>query len=398
MRNRFVPSTIVASQLATGVSSAVDNYSWTAEANMQYKKTINDVHNVEALLGYSAQKFDTESNSVTGTNFPSDEVQWINAATAISAGNSNTASFSLLSQIARINYNYKGKYLLSGAVRRDGSSRFGENRKYGWFPSVSVGWMISDEAFMSKIDKIDLLKLRASYGITGNNNIGNYTFIANTGDFNYVFGNELVSGITINSLGNADLAWERNKQFDIGLDLSILNNRLSFTYDYYHKLSDGLIMDRQIPDASGFASIKYNVGEFEFWGHEFSVQSQNLKGSLIWNTHFNMSFDRNLVKSLVDPGFIRRNNTTSSDYYRHQEGRPIGEFYGLIFDGLYQDAEDLANSPHVQWGSWFSDVGTEKMRDVSGPDGAPDGIIDEYDRTFLGDPAPISEESGVGKE
>src|SRR3546814_780084 len=129
MRNRFVPSTIVASQLATGVSSAVDNYSWTAEANMQYKKTINDVHNVEALLGYSAQKFDTESNSVTGTNFPSDEVQWINAATAISAGNSNTASFSLLSQIARINYNYKGKYLLSGAVRRDGSSRFGENRK-----------------------------------------------------------------------------------------------------------------------------------------------------------------------------------------------------------------------------------------------------------------------------
>lgn len=387
-RHRFVPSTIVANGVATGVSSSVDNYSWTAEANLEYTKTFFDDHNIEALIGYSAQKFYQESNSVTGTNFPSDDVPWISAATAISAGDGSTAEYSLLSGIGRLNYNYKGKYLVSGAVRRDGSSRFGANRKYGYFPSLSAGWIVSDESFMRNFNKIDLLKVRASYGVTGNNNIGNYTFIANTGEYNYVLNGALVSGVTISSLGNADLAWERNKQFDIGLDAAILNERVSFTYDYYRKVSDGLIMDRQIPQASGFATIKYNIGVFEFWGHEFTVNSTNLTGRLKWNSNFNISFDRNRIKSLVDPGFLRRNNSTSSDYYRHQEGHAIGEFYGLIYEGLYQDQQDLDNSPQVQWGNWFSDVGTEKMRDVGGPDGVPDGIIDENDRTFIGDPTP----------
>src|SRR5690606_26451984 len=243
----FQPSTTVGNGVATGVSSAVDNYSWTAEANLQYNKSFGD-HNIEALVGYSAQKFYQENNSVEGTNFPSDDVEWISAATAISAGNSNTTAYSLLSTIGRLNYNFKGKYLLSGAFRRDGSSRFGANRKYGYFPSVSAGWIVSDESFMSGISALNLLQLRASYGITGNHNIGNYTFVANTADYNYVLGGALVSGVTISTLGNADLAWERNKQFDIGFDVSILNDRLSFAYDYYHKISDGLIMDRRIPE------------------------------------------------------------------------------------------------------------------------------------------------------
>jgi hypothetical protein len=147
-------------------------------------------------------------------------------------------------------------------------------------------------------------------------------------------------------------------------------------------------MDRPIPESSGFSTIKYNIGIFKFWGHEFTVNSTNLTGKLTWNTNLNVSIDRNRVKSLVAPGFIRQNNTTSSDYYRHQEGYPIGMFYGLIYEGLYKDQNDLDNSAKVQWGSWFSDVGTEKMRDVGGPNGIPDGIIDEYDRTFMGDPTP----------
>jgi TonB-linked SusC/RagA family outer membrane protein len=383
-RNRFVPSTIVTSAIATGQSSSVDNYSWTAEANLQYTKTFFEDHNIEALIGYSAQKFDQVSSSVTGTGFPSDDVEWISAATAISEGSSNTTQYSLLSEIARLNYNYKGKYLLSGAMRRDGSSRFGPRSKYGYFPSVSAGWIVSDESFMERFGSIDLLKIRASYGITGNNSIGNYTFIPNTttGD-GYVFSKTLTSAVTISSLGNSELAWERNKQFDIGLDLTVLNDRVTFSYDYYHKLSDGLIQDMPIPRASGFATIKYNVGAFKFWGHEFTLNTTNLAGKVKWNSNVNISFDRNRIESLVSPGFIRRNNTTSSDYYRHQVGRSIGEYYGFVFEGLYKDQQDLDTSPVLQITGLTSDIGTIKMKDVTG-----DGFITNDDRTFIGDPTP----------
>ena len=379
-RKQFSPSLITTNSIATGLSSSVDNYSWTAEAMLNYNKTFGD-HSIEALAGYSGQKFEQVSNSVSGTNFPSDDIPYLSAATAISAGSSNTTQYSLLSTIGRLNYNYKGKYLLSGAFRRDGSSRFGANRKYGNFPSVSAGWIVSDEKFMENFSFLNFMKVRASYGVTGNDRIGNFTPIATIGEYNYVFNNQLTSGLTMNNLGNSELRWERNKQFDIGADFSFLNNRISFTYDYYHRISDGLIMDRPIPRASGFATVKYNIGVFEFWGHEFTLGTHNLTGNLKWNTDLNISFERNLIKTLVSPGFIRRNNTVSSDYYRNQEGHHLGEFYGFIFEGLYKDANDLAKS--AKYGS-ASDVGTIKVKDVNG-----DGVIDDVnDRTFIGDPTP----------
>ena len=376
----FNPSFVTTNDIATGQSNSVDNYSWTAEANLQYNRTFFNDHHLEALVGYSAQKFEAIGNSVSGTGFPSDDVPYIRAATVISGGNATTTQYSLLSTIARLNYNYKGKYLLAGAIRRDGSSKFGADRRFGNFPSVSAAWVISDEGFMAKSKKIDLLKIRTSYGVTGNNAFGNFVSIATLGEFNYLLNGVLVPGTTINSLGNSELAWERNKQFDVGLELNMLNNRLSFTYDYYHKISDGLIQDRPIPQASGFSTIKFNVGVFEFWGHELSLSSTNLTGKVKWNSNLNISFDRNLIKSLVDPGFIRRNNTIYSDFYRQQAGHHLGEFYGFVFEGLYKDAEDLANSPKYKG----SDVGTIKMRDIN-----EDGVIEDVgDRTFIGDPTP----------
>ncbi len=379
-RNTYTPF-IVTNSLATGVSSSVDNYSYTAEANLQYDKTFFTNHHITALAGYSVQKFNSNSNSVSGTNFPSDNVPYISAATSISAGTSNTAQYSLLSTIGRIDYNFKGRYLLQGSVRRDGSSRFGADRKFGYFPSVSAGWIVSDENFLAASKSISLLKIRASYGITGNNNIGNYTAIPVLGAYNYTLNGALVAGASIGSLGNPDLAWERNKQFDIGLDVGILNNRINFTYDYYHKVSDGLIQPRPIPRASGFATINYNIGQFAFWGHEFSVNSVNLTGKLKWNTNFNISFERNMIQNLVSPGFLRRNNSVSSDYFRQQVGHHLGEFYGFVYQGLYKDAADLAKSP--KYGS-ASDIGTIKVKDING-----DGVIDDVnDRTFIGDPTP----------
>lgn len=379
-RNQFTPAAIVTTP-ATGLASSVDNYSWTAEANLQYSKTIANDHNIEILAGYSAQKFSQVSNSVSGTGYPNDDIPYLSAASSISAGTSNITEYSLLSEIGRINYNYKGKYLLQGAVRRDGSSRFGADRKYGYFPSVSAGWIVTDESFMDSFKAINFFKIRSSYGITGNNNIGNYTAIPILGKYNYVLNGVSVPGQTIGTLGNPELAWERNKQFDAGLDISFLNNRISLSYDYYYKISDGLIQSRPIPRASGFSSINYNIGKLAFWGNEISVNTVNLTGGLKWSTGFNIAFERNLIKSLVSPGFIRRNNTVTSDYYRNQVGHHLGEFYGFVFEGLYKDANDLANS--AKYGS-LSDVGTIKMKDING-----DGVIDDVnDRTFIGDPTP----------
>lgn len=379
-RNRFAPASISTTSVATGLSNSVDNYSWTAEALLNYVKNFSRDHRIEALAGYAVQKFEQEGNSVTGTGFASDEVEWISTATSISAGSSNTAEYSLLSVIGRLNYSYKGTYLLSAALRNDGSSRFGSARRVGDFPSVSVGWILSNEKFMEKIGFVDFLKLRASYGITGNNNIGNYPSIAQIASYNYVLNGVLVPGSTLSTLGNIELAWERNKQFDIGLDLTVLNGRLSFTYDYYRKVSDGLIQDRPVPRSSGFTTITSNVGELEFSGHEFGINALILKGPLKWNAQFNMSFDRNKIKALVSPGFIRRNNTISSDYWRNQVGHPLGAFYGFVFEGLYKDEHDLANSP--KYGT-SSAVGTIKMKDV-----VADGVINDFDRTFIGDPNP----------
>lgn len=371
----------------TGTSSAVDNGSWTAEANLVYNKVIADDHSIEVLVGYSAQKFSTYSNTLTGLGFASDDITYLNAATTIT-GASNGSAYSLLSNMGRLNYSYKKKYIFSASVRRDGSSKFGINKQWGNFPSVSAGWIISNERFMQKIKIINLLKIRSSYGVTGNNFFGSYDPQATIGTYYYDFSNTVTQGQTVSNLGNADLKWERNKQFDIGLELNILNNRIRFTYDYYHKITDGLIQQRSIPTSSGFTQIISNVGALKMWGHEFSVSSDNLTGRLKWNTSLIVSVDRNLITNLVDPGYIRRNNTVSSDYYRQQVGHHLGEFYGFVYQGLYKNAADLANSPKYQSTTanpnGISDIGTIKVKDINN-----DGVIDDVnDRTFIGDPTP----------
>lgn len=246
----------------TGTSSSVDNGSYTAEANLVYNKTFLKDHTIEALAGYSAQRFSQTSNGLTGLGFANDEIPYLSQASIISSGSSNYSAYSLLSTIGRLNYSYKGRYLLQGAIRRDGSSRFGADRRYGNFPSVSAGWIVSDEKFMQNLNIVDLFKIRASYGITGNNFFGNYDAQATLGTYYYDYNNVITSGQTINRLQNSQLRWERNKQFDIGFELAILKNRISLTYDYYHKISDGMIQSRPIPKSSGFSTILDNVGVF----------------------------------------------------------------------------------------------------------------------------------------
>jgi len=372
----------------TGTSSSVDNGSYTAESYLDYKKTFGHDHNLEVLGGYSAQKYSTTNNTLTGIGFPNDDIPYLSAATSVT-GSSGYGAYSLVSAIGRLNYSYKGRYLLQAAVRNDGSSLFGANSRYGTFPSVSAGWVVSDETFMQQFRDIGFLKVRASYGITGNNSFsGYYSAQSTTSNYYYNFNNAVTQGTTIGNLGNADLQWERNKQLDLGVDLTILKNRISLTYDYYHKNTDHLIQTRPLPTSSGFSSLLDNVGAIKLWGHEISVSSVNLTGRLKWNTSLNVSFDRNRITALVAPGYLRRNNTVTSDYYRQQVGHPLGAFYGFVFQGLYKDADDLAKSPKYlptpNSPNGSSDIGTIKVKDING-----DGVIDDVnDRTFIGDPTP----------
>ena len=354
-----------------------------AENTLTYQKTFNEKHNLDAFVGYTFQKFRSENSNIQASEFPDDNVQWINAATT-RIGTAGTTESSLLSYIGRLNYNYDNKYLISLAFRRDGSSRFGTDNKYGNFPSVSIGWVASDEKFMKEQDKISLLKFRASYGKVGNNNIGDYTYLASVNSDNYVFGNQVTPGKSLDGIGNSFLTWETTSSFDAGVDLGLFNDRLRLTYDYYWKKTDGLLYNVDIPVQSGFNSITSNIGRFDFWGHELSLESRNLDGELKWTTGFNISFDRNKVIKLGTNNAPIGGYSLYWDDNRTAVGNPIGMFYGYINTGVYMTQEEFDTQPHGA----TSMVGTARFKDISGPDGVPDGIIDENDRTYIGNPNP----------
>ncbi|GAA4319987.1 TonB-dependent receptor [Compostibacter hankyongensis] len=370
-------------QPATGSYNTSSFLTWLIENTLTYQKTIHDKHNIDALVGYTAQRYNFENSNINGTQFPDDNIGWVNAATT-RIGDVGTNASSLLSYIARLNYNYNSKYLLSLAFRRDGSSRFGSNNKWGNFPSVSVGWVVSEEGFLHNVKGISFLKLRASYGKTGNNNIGDYTYLASVNSDNYVFDDKVTPGKSLNGIGNSNLTWETTDGLDIGLDLGLFNDRIAFTYDYYRKKTAGLLYQVDIPVQSGFSSITSNIGQFNFWGHEFSITSQNLTGAFRWSTSFNISFDRNRVEKLGTNNAPIGGYQLYWDDNRTAVSHPIGLFYGYINTGVYMTQEEFDTQPHDATAM----VGTARFKDISGPDGVPDGIIDENDRTFIGNPNP----------
>lgn len=370
-------------QPATGNYGTSNFLTWLSENTLNYKKTFAAKHNLEALAGYSYQKYSFESSNIAGTQFPDDNIPWVTAATT-RLGIVDASQWALLSYFGRLNYNYDSRYILSLNFRRDGSSKFGMNNKYGNFPSVSAAWVASDESFMKNIKAINLLKIRASYGKVGNNNIGDYTSLASVNTTNYPFAGQVTPGKSLNGIANGNLTWETTTGYDFGLDLEMLNNRLTFSYDYYWKKTDGLLYAIDIPTQSGFHSITSNIGRFDFWGHEFTIGSRNLTGRLTWNTNLTLSFDRNIVKKLGTNDAPIGGYVEYWDDNRTAVGHPIGLFYGYINTGVYMTQQEFDTQPK---GS-TSMVGTARFMDVSGPNGVPDGKIDSFDRTFIGNPNP----------
>lgn len=358
-----------------------NDFSWLNENLATYTKSFGE-HNFQLLGGFTFQKFRRDFNRVQASNFADDRLPTIQGAANIDRNGTFDAvqEWSLVSFLSRLTYNFKGRYLFTASVRSDGSSRFGSENRWGTFPSVSAGWIISDENFMESVEPVSLLKVRASYGVTGNNNIGNYTqyaLINNT--VNAAFGNELAPGVAVTSLANPNLGWETTKQFDAGLDVSLFNDRISFVYDYYTKNTTNLLYNVQVPQESGFTNFSDNIGEIHFWGHEFALNTINTTGKFQWTTNANISFNRNEVIALAE-GIDR----VYGRFHITKVGEPFGQFYGHLSDGVYLNQQDLDSSPQVPG---RSTVGSIKLLDLNG-----DGIItnggDEDDRAIMGSPFP----------
>ncbi|SEN84828.1 TonB-linked outer membrane protein, SusC/RagA family [bacterium A37T11] len=359
---------------------STDSYNWLVEHTVNYSTELGK-HHLDVLAGFTAQKARSDGASIAATNFPNDQVQTLNAG-VVSSASTTGAEWTLLSYIGRINYNYEGKYLVTASIRRDGSSRFGSNRKWGLFPSISGGWRISQEPFMKDVEAINELKLRSSFGYTGNNFIGNYDHVGLLAAKNYVFGangGTLVNGIGPSSISNEELGWEKNKQFDAGIELGLWQGRFTFTADYYHKITSDLLLSVPVPSLSGYTTARQNIGKVKNEGWEFGASSQNLKGNFTWSTDFNFSLNRNKVLALGPSGEPIFGNYQVTNSHITEIGQPLGSFYGYKVAGIYQTAEEVANSPH------FSDSapGQFRFEDVS-----KDSRLSVDDRTILGNVQP----------
>lgn len=361
-------------QLATGSTGSTTLFNWLNENTLTYDKSWNN-HHLNVLAGYTIQRERYENTTTRGSQYPDDVVQTINAATILTAS-ADVREWRLISFLGRVNYSFKDKYLLSAAVRRDGSSRFGPNNRFAYFPSTSVGWRISDEDFFPKTEWLSDLKLRASYGLAGNNAIGDYTFIPGITADNYVFGGALSNGFKLNSLANANLGWESSRQLDAGFDASLLKGRLNLTAEYYQRHTESMLQTIDIPTASGFSTAITNIGNVLNSGFEFSANSKNTVGKFKWETDFNISFNRNKVLDLGNKvQIISGSESTNITVV----GAPMGQFYGYIFQGIFQTQADLDASPK-QAGQV---LGSVKYKDVNG-----DGKIDANDKTAMGNPNP----------
>lgn len=351
---------------------------WLIEQTLNYNKTIQK-NNFNVLVGYTTQKSSGEYARVNAQNFPNDVVRTLSAGQIVGGTNTEYQN-SLISYLGRVNYAYNDKYLFSASIRTDGSSRFGTNNKWGTFPSASAGWRISAEPFMQNIRAVSDLKLRASWGLVGNNRIGNYDAIARTSISYYSLNNNLVNSVNPINYPNPDLGWEKTRQWNLGLDLGLLNERIHLEADVYNSRSVDLLLNVPVPTLTGYGSQLQNIGQVENKGMEFLVRTRNTVEKFKWSTDFNISFNRNKVLALgpderpIYAGAPNANNTFITTI-----GRPIATFYGYLYDGVFLNQAELDAAPHLA----NDHAGDPRYIDIN-----KDGVINASDKTYLGNNQP----------
>ncbi|MFM9910287.1 MAG: SusC/RagA family TonB-linked outer membrane protein [Chitinophagaceae bacterium] len=297
----------------------------TTTNTLNYKKSFGENHAFDALAGTEFQTGKTSGGSVTGIGFPSNRFTKIASAAIIQAGSSTETRFAFLSYFAKANYKFMDRYLVGASFRVDGSSRFGKNNRYGSFPALSVGWIVSEEKFLKNSNNISFLKLRGSYGRTGNAEIGNFSSLSLFGASAYAD----IAGLIATQIGIPDLSWEKTDQFDVGLDFGFFNNRLTGEVDYFSKKTNDLLLSVPLPSANGFTSITKNIGDMENKGWEVVLNGNILTGDFKWTASVNVSTYENKITRLVIP--VPPGTRTMG---RLAVGQPFGQFFGLSYAGV----------------------------------------------------------------
>ncbi|WP_159466782.1 TonB-dependent receptor [Dyadobacter sp. 3J3] len=343
------------------------------ENTLTYSKAFGE-HDINVLAGYSFQKQTNSNTAVTGTGIADDNITNIGGASAF-AVNTDKYAWAQVSYLSRIQYAYKGTYLFSAAMRRDGSSRFGADNKWGFFPSFTAGWILSKEAFMPKTDLLTFAKLRATWGKAGNNQIGPYdskALVSGGSAYNYVYGNTLGSGFAASKTPNTRLGWETKTSVNFGVDLSFFN-RLNVTVDYYNSTTSDLLLDVPVPEQSGFSSSIQNIGKVRNSGLELEFSGNINLGKVKWNASANMAANKNKVLALA-PGQTQIISGNESNFYT-KVGGPVAELYGYNVTGIYKTQDAIDNSAHLAG----TVVGDYVVTDTNG-----DGIVNSLDMTAQG--------------
>jgi TonB-linked SusC/RagA family outer membrane protein len=335
----FQPANIVYQDYGNtsrGSSDAGKWTGWSIQNTLSYAKTVKD-HDFNVLLGQSADSNDTYRIYATATGWPSEDIPTLNVTTTPTRASTEKNRHTSASIFGRLSYAYKDRYLLTASMRRDGSSRFGMNNKWGLFPAVSAGWKINEESFLKEVDWLSLLKIRASWGKAGNDRIGNYDYLARMAIENTAWNNTKQAGMIPNNVNNDNLQWESTVTTDLGFDLSAFKNRIQFNFDYYINTTDKLLFNVPIPSTTGFDSYRTNLGKVENRGWEIDITSHNLNGAFKWSTSLNLSQNRNKV---LDMGDIDQFTESSWDgQFITKVGGPISQFFVYRTDGLLTDAD-----------------------------------------------------------
>ena len=382
-------STTYQGSIDNGVASTYD-YTGTRqlfEGVINYMKTFNSIHDFGAMVGYTYEKFSGDYRKINAKDLSTDVFSYNNLGAAAQKTSiaSNKTENILISFFGRVNYTLMDKYLATVTVRRDGSSRFGANNRWGTFPSGSLAWRMSEEDFIKNLNIFSSLKLRAGFGVTGNERIGDYASFALMSNTHLTMdGSSNLAGMHMNqaSPSNPDLKWETTQQYNIGLDMGFFNNRLSVTVDGYFKKTKDLLLNMDMPFYSGFVSGQSNVGSIQNRGFELDLTSHNLTGDFVWDTKFNFSLNRNKVLDLGTNGEIRLKTSkptgtvTEQEYAIVREGEPLGSLYGYRYLGVIQEGENNPLQPDAK-------PGDPKFADLNG-----DGELNDKDREIIGHATP----------
>lgn len=390
-----------------GINGSVGNSEtsiWSSENTLTYNKTINKNHLLNVVAGFSMQETKVSGNGYAAQNLPNENlgVSGLDegvpySGTAYSEGN-KLASF-----FGRVNYNFGSRYLLTATFRGDGSSKFAPQQRWGYFPSAAIAWNMQEEGFMQPFKKISNSKLRLSYGITGNNRVGNYDWFdrLNQTIQGYSYNNGTpTSAINPGNIANQDLRWERTAQLNLGYDIGLFKNRIEFTVDLYRKITNDLLLRADLPPTTGFGTAFKNIGRLKNEGLELSLNTVNItKGDFNWQSNFNISFNKNTILELTAGQQFLQNAVSfesqfSSPLYLSAIGQPAGMFFGYLFDGVYQYVDFNNPAPGVYvlkqhlpsngTGRTAIQPGDVKYKDING-----DGAVNSLDMVVMGRGQPI---------